>query len=265
MHVFWYIFFVVLGLVIASFLNVCIDRLPRNQSIVNPPSHCDSCQRRLAAKDLIPTYSYLRTKGKCSYCGAPIPRRVLWVEIGTGAYFGFLFWRFGLSPELGIIAFYSCIFIVLMVIDFEHGLILNKIVYPAMAIAFLISAFAPGTGIVPFLSTGITGSILSSIIAGATGFIIFLLIVIISRGGMGFGDVKMVGLIGLIIGWPKVFVAILVGILLGGLVAILLLFLKIKGRKHSIPFGPFLAIGAMATLLYGQVILDWYLKIIGLN
>ena len=265
MHVFWYIFFVVLGLVIASFLNVCIDRLPRNQSIVNPPSHCDSCQRRLAVKDLIPIYSYLRTKGKCSYCNAPIPQRVLWVEIGTGVYFGFLFWRFGLTPELGIVAFYSCIFIVLMVIDLEHGLILNKIVYPAMAIAFLISTFTPGTGIVPFLSTGIAGSILSSIIAGAAGFIIFLLIVIISKGGMGFGDVKMVGLIGLIIGWPQVFVAILIGIFLGGLVAIFLLFLKIKGRKQSIPFGPFLAIGAMFTLLYGAEIWRLYLKIIGLG
>ena len=152
-----------------------------------------------------------------------------------------------------------------MVIDLEHGLILNKIIYPAMAIAFLISAFAPGTGIIPFLITGITGSILSSIIAGVTGFIIFLLIVIISRGGMGFGDVKMVGLIGLVIGWPRVFIAILIGILLGGLVAIFLLFLKIKGRKQTIPFGPFLAIGAMVTLLYGAEIWSWYLKIIGLG
>ncbi len=219
----------------------------------------------MAIKDNIPIYSYLRTKGKCSYCGAPIPQRVLWVEIGTGAYFGFLFWRFGLTPQLGIVAFYSCIFIVLSIIDLEHGLILNKIVYPAMAVAFLISAFVPDNGINQFIYQGIPGSILSSVIAGAAAFIIFLLIVIISRGGMGFGDVKMVGLIGLITGWPQVFLAILIGILLGGLAAVILLFLRIKGRKQTIPFGPFLAIGAIATLLYGQVILNWYLKVLGFS
>ena len=265
MLIFWYVFFVVLGLLISSFLNVCIDRLPRGQSIVHPPSHCDSCQRRLSAKDLIPIYSYLRTKGKCSYCKAAIPQRVLWVEIGTGAYFGFLFWRFGLTPDFGIVAFYSCIFIVLMVIDLEHGLILNKIVYPAMAVAFVISTFIPDVMINRFIYPGIAGYALSSIVAGIAGFIIFLLIVIISRGGMGFGDVKMAGLIGLVTGWPQVFLAILIGILLGGLVALVLLILKIKGRKQAIPFGPFLAIGMIATLLYGQVILNWYLKVLGFS
>lgn len=134
-----------------------------------------------------------------------------------------------------------------------------------MAAAFLISAFARSTLITPFISTGIAGSILSAIIAGIAAFVIFLLIVIISRGGMGFGDVKLVGLIGLMTGWPHIFLAILIGVLLGGIVAIILLFLRIKGRKQTIPFGPFLAVGAIATLLYGQVILDWYSKMLGFN
>jgi leader peptidase (prepilin peptidase)/N-methyltransferase len=273
MHVFWYIFFVVLGLVIASFLNVCIDRLPRNQSIVNPPSHCDSCQRRLAAKDLIPIYSYLRTKGKCSYCGAPIPRRVLGVEIGTGAYFGFLFWRFGLTPDLGIVAFYSCIFIVLMVIDLENSIILNIIVIPSMLLSLIINSLLPlfkVTLITPFISIGILGNFLSCLIGSVIGFIIFFLIykigsILLRKEAMGLGDLYLISLIGLITGWPNILVAILLSAFIGGLVAIILLILKIRGMTQPIPYGPILIIGAMATLLYGKVILDWYLKIIGLN
>ncbi len=258
MQIFWYIFFIVLGLLIASFLNVCIDRLPRGKSIVRPPSHCDSCQKRVPIKDLIPIYSYLRLRGRCRYCQSPIPRRVLWVEIGTGAYFGFLFWHFGLSPELGIVAFYSCIFITLFVIDLEHGLIMNKIVYPTMVLALIIN-------LVLSLLRSDWYILINSLIGGAIGFCFFFLIVVVSRGGMGWGDVKMAGLIGLIIGWPQVFVALLIAVIIGGLLAIFLLFLKIKGRKQTIPFGPFLAIGAILTLLFGSNIWSWYFNIISLG
>jgi leader peptidase (prepilin peptidase) / N-methyltransferase len=253
MEIFFYVIFTLLGLVIASFLNVCIDRLPAGGSIVNPPSHCDACGKHVAYKDLIPIYSYLRLYGKCRYCHAHISVRVLWVEIGTGVLFAFLFWRFGLSVQFGITAFYSCIFIVLLVIDLEHSLLLNKIVYPSMIATLLIN-----------LAISVTRPewrlLLNSVIAGAIGFGIFFLIVIISRGGMGWGDVKMAGLIGLVTGLPQVFVAILIGIFLGGITAIVLLVFKIRKRKQAIPFGPFLAIGAMVSLAYGQVILDWYLN-----
>jgi leader peptidase (prepilin peptidase)/N-methyltransferase len=253
MEIFYYVIFVVLGLVIASFLNVCADRLPANKSIIKPPSHCDSCNRRLSVKDLIPVFSYFFARGKCRYCGARIPLRVILVEIITGALFGFLFWRFGLSPAFGIGCFYSCIFILILITDLEHGLILNKIIYPALIAALIInlifSAITPAWQI-----------IINALIGGAGGFILFLLIVIISRGGMGFGDVKMAGLIGLALGWQEGLVAILIGVILGGLVAIVLLASKIKRRKQAIPFGPFLSIGAIIALLYGQEILHWYLS-----
>ncbi len=252
MEIFWYVFFIVLGLIIASFLNVCIDRLPGKSSIVTPPSHCDSCGRRLSVKDLIPVYSYLRNRGKCAYCGAPIPKRVLGVEIGTGAFFGLLFWHFGLTASFGIAALFSCIFIIIMVIDWEHGLILNKVVYPSLIIAVIIS-------LVLSLNQPDWQIIIDELIGGAAGFILFFLIVMVSRGGMGFGDVKMAGLIGLALGWKIGLVAILIGIILGGVTAIVLLALKIKRRKQAIPFGPFLSIGTLTAIIFGPEILNWYL------
>jgi leader peptidase (prepilin peptidase)/N-methyltransferase len=249
------VIFVLLGMVVASFLNVCCDRLPAGQSLVYPPSHCPACQRRLSAKDLIPVFSYLWLRGRCRYCRAPIPRRVLWVEIVTPVLFGLAYWRYGLSIELAIVLFYICLFIVILVIDLEHGLILNKIVYPALALALLISIFfsifLPQIEIVP--------EIKQAAIGGGIGLVLFLLVVLISRGGMGWGDVKLAALIGLVTGFPLIFVALLMGIILGGLVAVLLLTLKIKKRKEAIPFGSFLSLATIATLLWGNDILNWYL------
>jgi len=246
--------FFLLGMSIASFLNVCIDRLPAHQSLVYPPSHCAACNRRLAAKDLIPVLSYLWLRGRCRYCGAAIPRRILWVELGTAVLFGLACWRYEVSIELAVALFYICIFMVLMVIDWEKGLILNKIVFPAIVASIVISAlfsiFLSDIEIVPFIGWAAAG--------GGIGLALFLLIVIVSRGGMGWGDVKLAALIGLATGFPLVFIALLIGVVLGGVVAALLLVFKIKKRKEAIPFGPFLAIAAIATLLWGNSILSWY-------
>jgi len=254
MEAFLIVIFVLVGMTVASFLNVCIDRLPANESLIFPASHCSSCQRRLAAKDLIPVFSYLWLRGRCRYCQAQIPRRILWVELGTGLLFGYLYWHYGLSAELAIAAFYSCLFIVLMVIDLERGLILNKIVYPAMVVALLLSTFSsiflPDIEIVPFIGRAAIG--------GGIGLVVFFLIVIISRGGMGWGDVKLAALIGLVTGFPLVIVALFIGIILGGVVAVILLALKIKKSKETIPFGPFLSLAAIATLLWGNSIISWY-------
>lgn len=253
------VIFCLLGMTIASFLNVCIDRLPARQSLISPPSHCPACNRRLVFKDLIPIFSYLWLRGRCRYCGAPIPRRILWVELGTALLFGYVAWHFivwqnASGIELAVALFYSCIFIVIMVIDWEKGLILNKIVFPAIGAALVISAafsiFLPDVEIVPFIGRAAAG--------GGIGLGIFFLIVIVSRGSMGWGDVKLALLIGLVCGFPLVFVALLIGVILGGVVAVLLLSLKIKKRGQAIPFGPFLALAAIVTLLWGNGILDWY-------
>ena len=176
------------------------------------------------------------------------------MELGTAVLFGLACWRYGVSIELAVALFYICIFMVLMVIDWEKGLILNKIVLPAIGAAIVISAafslFLPDIEIVPFIGRAAAG--------GGIGLALFLLIVIVSRGGMGWGDVKLAALIGLVTGFPLVFIALLIGVILGGVVAVLLLVFKIKKRKEAIPFGPFLAIATIVTLLWGNSILSWY-------
>ena len=253
MEIFLIIIFAILGLAVGSFLNVCIDRLPQNKSIAFPPSHCEGCQHKLAAKDLIPVFSYLRLRGRCRYCQASLPRRLFWVELATGVVFALLAWHYGLSPALGIMAFYACLFIVVSVIDLDHGLILNKVVYPSLVVALLLALLPQ-----PWLTQWIVTGIANAAIGGAIGFGIFLLIAIISRGGMGWGDVKLAGLIGLATGFPLVFLSIIMAAILGGIVAVAMVIAKKKQRRQTIPFGPFLAVAAMITLLWGSNIMTWY-------
>jgi leader peptidase (prepilin peptidase)/N-methyltransferase len=257
--------FTVLGVVVASFLNVCIDRLPNKESLLFPASRCASCNHRLAVKDLIPILSYLRLRGRCRYCQTHLPKRLLWVEIGTGALFAYLYWHYGLSAELAIASIYCCLFIVFMVIDLNHGLILNNMVYPSIVAALVISIFLPpsnlshsnGTAALLFSNLPQSG-IAQAAIGGSIGLVLFLLIIIISKGGMGWGDIKLAILIGLVTGY-LVFIALFLAALSGGLFAVILLLFKIKKRKQGIPFAPFLSIGTMATLLWGNSLLNWYL------
>ena len=242
----------IVGLAVGSFLNVCIDRLPAGQSIIRLRSHCGSCNQKLQNRDLIPLFSYLRLRGRCRHCGAHIPLRILLVELGTALIFGLLTWHFGLSLELAFALIYACIFLAILVIDLEHQLVLDIVVYPAMVVALIFSVFWTGFGGWPAMG------ILNSLLGGAVGFAFMLVPFLISRGGMGGGDVMLAALIGLVVGYPLVIVALLMGILGGGLVAVSLLALRLKKRKDPIPFGPFLAVAAVITLIWGLPILDWY-------
>jgi leader peptidase (prepilin peptidase)/N-methyltransferase len=176
------------------------------------------------------------------------------VELATGLIFAFLYWHYGFSVGLGVMAFYACLFIIIFVIDLEHGLILNKVVYPGMVVALLL-VLLPQAGLAQQIGTRVAYAALG----GAIGFGIFLLIAIVSRGGMGWGDVKLAALIGLATGFPLVFFAIIMGAILGGIVAVALVIAKKRTRRETIPFGPFLALAAMITLLWGSDILSWYL------
>jgi leader peptidase (prepilin peptidase)/N-methyltransferase len=265
------IIFTLLGTAVGSFLNVCIDRLPERKSIISPPSHCDSCQRRLTMKDLIPVFSFIWLRRRCRSCGALIPWRVFWVEIGTGILFGFMYWYYMVYPEsaetlrLVVTIFYSCIFVIIFGIDLEHQLILNRIVYPTALIALVLDI----TLSQPWLMESTPGAFQSmpdvagrtvvGITGGFTGFVLLLIPALVFSGGMGWGDVKMAGLIGLAVGFPLVFVSILGAIIGGGLLAAILLLSGIKKRGEAIPFGPFLSLAAIATLLFGNDILSWYL------
>ena len=242
--------FTLLGVAVGSFLYVCIDRLPDWRSLISPPSRCPACQRRLAFGDLIPVVSYLLLRGRCRYCGAHIPGRLLWVELATGLLFGLLWWHYGSGVQLGVLTAYGCLFIIISVIDLEQGLILNKLVYPAVLITLALVPFRPEITIV------------DSLIGGGIGLVFHLLPVVIYQGGMGWGDVKLGALVGLATGFPLVFVALLIAVVSGGTISIVLLALKLKKRSDTIPFGPFLCLGAMATLLWGSQISDWYFQLL---
>ena len=261
------VLFGLVGVAVGSFLNVCIDRLPAGKSFVYPPSHCDACKRRLAPIDLVPVFSYLWLRGRCRYCRALIPRRVMLLELGTGLLFAGLYLYYGLDVEFAVTLFYCSVFIAIGVIDLEHGLILNKIVYPVAVVALLLDIFLPQPGILDFLLpqpavlAALIGGV-NGLVSGAIGFTLLLIPALIFRGGMGFGDIKMAALIGLAFGFPLVLVSLFLGIVLGGLVALVLLLLKIKKRKEAVPFGSFLAVASVVTLIWGNDLLGWYLGLL---
>jgi len=242
--------YALLGLAISSFLNVCIDRLPEGKSIVAPPSHCPYCGRRLAPFDLIPVISYLLLKGRCRYCGAPIPRRILLVESITGPLFVLLWYRYGPSLQLLLATLYTCFFIVIFFIDLEHHLVLNRVIMPAILVALLTAPVTPHHALVELL------------VGGAIGFGLLFLIALVYPAGMGMGDVKLAAFIGLVVGFPSVFVALLLSFVVGGLIGGGLLLSGLKGRKDPIPFAPFLVGSGMLAMLYGTQIIDWYWRFV---
>lgn len=263
MNVLTAVFGFVLGLCVGSFLNVCIARLPKGRSLIAPPSHCDTCGERLRVPDLIPVVSYLWLRGRCRHCGAAIPRRILAVELATGSLFAFIVASYGFGLQFLVLAFYTCLFLILAVIDLEYGLILNKITYPAIAISLILVPLWSNLGFSRALlwENNMLQVFLSSL-AGAGIYVIpFLLIALFYPHGLGWGDVKMAALIGLATGLPLVLVAMMGAFLSGGLVAGFLLLWHLKRRKEAMPFGPFLSLGALVALFWGKDIITAYLRL----
>lgn len=235
-----------IGSAVGSFLNVCIDRIPRGESLLHPASHCENCGRELAVLDLIPIASYLLLRAHCRTCRALIPARVFLVELGTGLLFALIQNRCGASPQGLLVAVFSAILIVLLGIDLEHHTVPNSITYPAIAIAAFSAPSILGVNL---------GSMLSG---GAFGLVLLVLIGLAYPGGMGMGDAKLAAFIGLAVGFPKVLLALLISFIIGGMVAGALLIAQRIRRDEPIAFAPFLAAGAITTLLYGQEILNFW-------
>ena len=258
MTILWMVLFFGAGACIGSFINVVADRLPRGESIIRPPSHCSECQHQISARDNIPIISYLWLRGRCHYCHATLPQRLFWVELGTAILFAFLVWHYDLTWELPLIALYCCLFISLLLIDLEHGILPNKIIYPAMVVALVIAGLGSIFNFEPIdiVGRGFRLWIVDAAIGGVIGLVLLLLPALLYRGGMGWGDVKLAALIGFVTGFPLVILAIFLAVILGGIVAAILLLLKIKGRKDAIPFGPFLSAAAIVTLFWGGNIVN---------
>lgn len=256
----------ILGLIIGSFLNVCIYRLPQNQSIITPPSHCMICNNRLRPFDLIPILSWLILRGRCRYCGTTIPFRYPAVEILTGIFFVFCFNEFGLGPELFKALILTSFLIVITFIDYDHQLILDKVVIglagTGIGINLLINyinVLANYVGINTFFFVEYI-SFVDMLFGALLGGGLLLIIAVASRGGMGCGDIKFAAALGLWLGWQYTLMTLLLAFLIGGVFGVIILALKIRGRKDVIPFGPFIALGAWISLLYGVDLLKFYIR-----
>ncbi len=239
------------GAVIGSFLNVCIYRLPRSQSLVAPGSHCPSCQLPIRWHDNIPLLSFLRLRGRCRACGASISRRYPLVELLNAAGYAWIAQRFGLGAEGAIyLALYSALLVVTFV-DLEHQIVPDRITLPGIALGLLLGSTLLPVGWQASLAGALLGGGLFYLIGGA------------SRGGMGGGDVKLIAMIGAFLGWKGVLLTIFLAALVGSLVGIFLMVFMGKGRKDPIPFGPFLALGALLTLFWGGELMNLYFALVG--
>jgi leader peptidase (prepilin peptidase)/N-methyltransferase len=258
--------FIAGGFVIGSFLNVCIDRLPSGGSIINPPwSKCDQCQRRLSPLDLIPVFSYLWLRGRCRYCQATLPKRLVVVEVVTGVLLGALYLILGWGPEFGVAGFWACVFVVIFVIDLEQGLILNKIVYPCLLIALVFAGFVDLSWLDGWSFLGGWPAIAVSALGGVVGFLLFFLLAefsvrVLGKEGLGEGDVKLAALIGFICGFPLVALVMVLGAVVGLLMALPMG--RLKGNQ-TMPFGSALVVATMVSMLWGHTILDWVAKLYG--
>lgn len=239
-------FFFLIGLVLGSFFNVCIYRIPYKLSLVSPPSHCPKCGRKIRPYDLIPVFSYLFLKGKCRDCKTKIAPEYLIVELLTGLAYLIVFRRFAWSKDLVVYLFLTSLLIIVTFIDLHHRIIPNRLV--------LIGTIV---GIPLMLWSG--RPLIEIVLGGSSGFLIMFAIALISRGGMGGGDVKFAGMLGIYLGWQLTLILLFLSFFSGAFGGIILIMLKVKGRKDFIPFGPFIALGAFLTVLYGSNLLNWYL------
>lgn len=260
-----------LGLVIGSFLNVVSDRAPTAESLWRAPSHCPVCGRCLSPWEMVPVWSYIRLGGRCRTCGATIPIRVLCLEAITGLFFALLWWVYGPSLRLALSTIYTCIMLVVLVIDLEHRLVLNVIILPATALALLAIPLQGLLSPPPYSYYGLLQllgvirlpvpalSAISQLLGGLVAFGVFLLIWLVAPRGMGAGDVKLAGFTGLITAFPGAVAAVLGSFILGGIVGVTLLATGLARRKTAIPFAPFLIITTFPVMVWGDQLLAWYL------
>jgi leader peptidase (prepilin peptidase)/N-methyltransferase len=245
------------GAVIGSFLNVCIYRMPRNLSIVSPSSRCPSCNIPIPAYDNIPVLSYVLLAGRCRACRARISLRYPVVEFLNAVLYVLVLWRFGPGIQSIILCIFCSALIVITFIDLDFQIIPDRITLPGIGIGLLAGSLLMPD---PFMRLSLLG-FKSSAIGFLAGGGLFYAIAILSRGGMGGGDIKMMAMVGGLMGWKSVLLTTFLGSLSGAVIGIFLMVFRGKGRKAKIPFGPFLALGTLITLFYGQEIASWYLSL----
>lgn len=239
------------GLCVGSFLNVVIARLPAGRSVVHPGSACPHCRAAIAWYDNVPLMSYALLGARCRACRASISWRYPAIELMCGALFGLAYLYFGSSPRLVAALILLAVLVAITWIDLDHQIIPDVLSLPSIGVGLLVSA-APG-------GIGWRDALAGTIVGGG----LFVLIIVasslaIGQPGMGVGDVKLGAMLGAFLGWKLVLLSILLSVLIGGPLAAILLASGRKARKDPVPFGPFLALGGMISLFWGEALLAWY-------
>ena len=244
----------VFGAIIGSFLNVCIYRIPAVLSIIRPKSRCPQCSAEIAWRQNIPLLSWMFLRGRCAQCSAPIPARYPLVEALTGLLFCLFFYRFGIHPVTPVVLFLVAVLVVVSFIDIDHQIIPDVISLPGIGVGFLCSFLVPWVAWYESLAGVLLG-------AGSLLSIALVYEWITKKEGMGFGDVKLLAMLGAFLGWTSIFPTIFIGSVLGSVVGIPLMILRRADSKLALPFGPFLSAGALLYLFFVErfdPLMHWY-------
>ena len=245
----------VFGTCVGSFLNVCIYRLPESKSIVHPRSMCPSCGTLIASYDNIPIVSYMVLRGKCRHCAARISFRYPVIELISGIFAVGVFLKYGSSVEALIYYIFIATLLVITFIDIDHQIIPDVISLPGIPIFFAASFALPDVTLVD--------STLGILIGGGSLWIVAQLYYVLTRKeGMGGGDIKLLAMMGAIIGWEGVLFTIFAASAIGTVVGMLVMLKTRTSMKLKVPFGPFLAIGAIAYIFLGPQLMAWYFNLL---
>lgn len=254
LHLYFSILSFIFGAVVGSFLNVCICRMPHNESVVTPPSHCPACNYRIRWYDNIPLFSYLLLRGKCRGCGTHISLQYPIVELLNGLLTLALFLRFGLSIPFAVLFLFSSALVVITFIDIEHQIIPDEISLSGIVLGFAASFFIPGFSWLNSLLGILLGG-------GSLLFVAYVYQWLTRKEGMGGGDIKLLAMMGAFLGWKAIPFIIFTSSLTGSVLGISIMLLQKKDSKLAIPFGPYLAFGALLYVFYGPRLIHWYLTL----
>jgi leader peptidase (prepilin peptidase)/N-methyltransferase len=247
------IFVILFGLAWGSFLNVVIYRLPLGLNLAHPPSACPACGTRIRPWDNIPVASYVVLRGRCRACGRAIPVRYVLVEILTPAAMAVLQLEYGLTPHFFAAAIFTSALIALAFIDFDHRILPDKITFPIAALGFAYSFFRPDlTPLKALLGAAVGGGVLLLLYGGYY--------LVRKKEGLGLGDVTMMVMAGVFLGWDKALLTIILASFGGALVGVVVMAAKKKGLQFALPFGSFLAPAAYAALVWGNRLISAYLR-----
>ena len=249
----WSLYLVVgtFGALVGSFLNVCIFRLPRGESIAWPGSHCPSCAHAIGFYDNIPLLSYLWLGGRCRACRTPISIRYPLVEAVNVLGYLAIVWYFGPTWTAALYALLFSALVVVTGTDLSHKIIPNVITLPGMVVGLL--------GAATVLPVGVINSVVGLTVGGGLLWLLaWLSPYLFGKEGMGGGDIKLLAMVGAFLGWKPALLTIMIGSLTGSIIGISLIALRITKRDDYIPFGPFLVLGALLSLFFAQPLLDWY-------